>query len=141
MLVLLPLLGLALAWAWWSGRLKHVTLDDAISAAVFLLGLRFLTTGRPMLGAVAMAGALLYAGYRRGRFAKPAMPLEDARRLLGVSNDADLAEIRAAHRRLIARVHPDAGGSEELASRINAARDALIADLTRSAARRRDPLR
>ena len=59
----------------------------------------------------------------------------------GVSNDADLAEIRAAHRRLIARVHPDAGGSEELASRINAARDALIADLTRSAARRRDPLR
>jgi DnaJ-domain-containing protein 1 len=140
--LLLPLFGLALVWAWWSGRLKHVTLDDAISAAVFLLGFRFLTTGRSMLGAMLMAGALLYAGYRRGRFTKPAaMPLEDARRLLGVSSDADLAEIRAAHRRLIARVHPDAGGSEELASRINAARDTLISDLTRSAARRRDPLR
>jgi hypothetical protein len=139
--VLLPLFGLALVWAWWSGRLKHVSLDDAISAAVFLLGFRFLTTGRSMLGAVLMAGALLYAGYRRGRFSKPAMPLEDARRLLGVSAEADLAEIRAAHRRLIARVHPDAGGSAELASRINAARDALISDLTRSAARRRDPIR
>ena len=138
--LLLPLFGLALVWAWWSGRLKHVTLDDAISAAIFLLGFRFLTTGKLMLGAVLMAGALLYAGYRRGRFAKPAMPLEDARRLLGVSAEADLAEIRAAHRRLIARVHPDAGGSAELASRINAARDALISDLTRSAARRRDPI-
>jgi hypothetical protein len=138
--LLLPLFGLLLVWAWWSGRLKHFTLDDAISAAVFLLGLRFLTTGRSMLGASLMAGALLYGGYRRGRFAKPAMPLEDARRLLGVSAEADLAEIRAAHRRLIARVHPDAGGSAELASRINAARDTLISDLTRSAARRRDPI-
>lgn len=139
--LLLPILGLALVWAWWSGRLKKVTLDDAISAAVFLLGLRFLTSGKPALGAVLMAGGMLYAGWRRGRFSRPTMPLEDARRLLGVSQDADLAEIRAAHRRLIARVHPDAGGSEELARRINAARDALITDLTRSAARRSDPLR
>lgn len=142
MLLLLPLLGLALVLAWWSGRLKHVTLDDAISLAVFLLGLRLLTTGRPGTGAMLMAGGMLYAGWRRGRFGKaPAMPLEDARRLLGVSADADLAEIRAAHRRLIARVHPDAGGSEELAQRINAARDTLIADLTRSAGRRSDSLR
>jgi len=139
---ILLLLALALLWAWWSGRLRHVTLDDAIAGAVFLLGLRLLTTGRALVGASLMAGGLLYGGYRRGRFLKPApMPLEDARRLLGVSAGADLAEIRAAHRRLIARVHPDAGGSEELARRINAARDALIADLTRSGGRQRDPLR
>jgi len=141
MQILLPLLGIALALAWWSGRLRHLTLDDAIAGAVFLLGLRLLTTGRVLTGSMLMAGGLLYGGWRRGRFAKPAMPLDDARRLLGVSADADLSEIRAAHRRLIARVHPDAGGSEELAGRINAARDALIADLTRSASRRRDPLR
>jgi DnaJ-domain-containing protein 1 len=142
MQIILPLLGLALAWAWWSGRLRNFTLDDAIAGAVFLLGLRFLTTGKVLLGASLMAGGLLYGGYRRGRFLKPApMPLEDARRLLGVSASADLAEIRAAHRRLIARVHPDAGGSEELAQRINAARDALIADVTRSGGRQRDPLR
>jgi curved DNA-binding protein CbpA len=59
------------------------------------------------------------------------MPVEDARRLLGVSEGADAAEIRAAHRRLIARVHPDAGGSAELARRVNVARDTLIAEMNR----------
>ena len=141
MLVLLPLLLVAALWAWSTGRLRRFTLDDAIGAALFLLGLRLLTTGRVLMGAGLMSAALLYAAYRRGRFSRPAMPLEDARRLLGVPADATLADIRAAHRRLIARVHPDAGGSAELASRINEARDALIADLTRSAARRSDSLR
>jgi hypothetical protein len=130
---LLPLIGVALAWAWFTGRLKLLTIDDALAGAAVLLGLRFITLGKPLTGAVAIAGGLLYAGWRRGRFAKPDMPLDDARRLLGVPADASLAEIRAAHRRLIARVHPDAGGSAELASRINAARDALIAERTRAA--------
>ncbi|HEY0327355.1 MAG TPA: molecular chaperone DnaJ, partial [Allosphingosinicella sp.] len=44
------------------------------------------------------------------------------------------------HRRLIARVHPDAGGSEELARRINAARDALIAAHRRGNGSRRDSI-
>jgi curved DNA-binding protein CbpA len=43
--------------------------------------------------------------------------------------------IRAAHRRLIARVHPDAGGTRELASQVNNARDILIADWNRRASR------
>ena len=141
MLVLLPLLLVAALWAWSTGRLRRFSLDDAIGAALFLLGLRLLTTGRVLMGAGLMSAALLYAAYRRGRFSRPAMPLEDARRLLGVPPEATLADIRAAHRRLIAKVHPDAGGSDELARRINEARDALIADLNRSAARRRDPLR
>lgn len=137
---LLLIIGVALAWAWLTGRLKLLTLDDALAGAAVLLGLRFVTVGRPLTGALAIAGGLLYAGWRRGRFARPAMPVEDARRLLGVPADASLADIRSAHRRLIARVHPDAGGSVELASRINAARDALIAERTRSAGRRRDPI-
>jgi DnaJ homolog subfamily C member 19 len=141
MSILVPALLLLLALAWWRGHLKRFNLDDAIAAAVFLLGLRFLTTGKMVAGAVLMGGALLYAGWRRGRFVERGMPLDDARRLLGVSSEADLEEIRAAHRRLIARVHPDAGGSEELAQRINAARDALIADRTRAGGRQRDPTR
>ena len=43
--------------------------------------------------------------------------------------------IQAAYRRLIARVHPDAGGSRELAARVNNARDILIADWNRRAGR------
>jgi len=50
----------------------------------------------------------------------------EARAVLGVGPHADAAAIRAAHRRLLAGVHPDRGGSTELARRINAARDVLV---------------
>jgi len=62
----------------------------------------------------------------RGRKAGPRMDANEARRLLGVKPGADAEAIRAAHRRIIARVHPDAGGSEELARKINLARDLLL---------------
>lgn len=139
--LLLPILAVALIWAWWTGKLKQFSLDDAIGATVFILGIRLLTTGKVLPGAILMAGGLLYIGFRRGRFRhETTMPLEDARRLLGVPEGASIADIRAAHRRLIAKVHPDAGGSEELARRINAARDALIAAHSRGNGSRRDSI-
>jgi DnaJ-domain-containing protein 1 len=51
---------------------------------------------------------------------------EDARRLLGVGPRADDAAIRAAHRKLVADAHPDRGGGNDLARRLNAARDLLV---------------
>ncbi|MEH3035495.1 MAG: J domain-containing protein [Sphingomonas adhaesiva] len=54
-----------------------------------------------------------------------------ARGLLGVAKDADAATIRAAHRRLVADVHPDRGGSAEATRRANAARDLLLERLRR----------
>ncbi len=66
---------------------------------------------------------------------RPAMSAAEARELLGLGREASLQDIREAHRRLIARVHPDAGGSAELARRVNAARDALVAELNRSPTR------
>ncbi len=119
-------------WAWWTGRLKSFTYEDGVAAGLFLLGLRLLTTGKLLPGAVLMGGALLWAAYRRRNLPRSrAMPVEDARRLLGVAETASLDEIRLAHRRLIARVHPDAGGSAELAERVNVARDTLIAEMNR----------
>ena len=50
----------------------------------------------------------------------------EARAVLGVAADADDEAIRAAHRRLVGQVHPDRGGSPELARRVNAARDLLL---------------
>ncbi len=50
----------------------------------------------------------------------------EARAILGVSAGADVAAIRAAHRRLVLGVHPDRGGSADLTRRVNAARDVLL---------------
>jgi len=77
---------------------------------------------------LALAG-MAYMWWRRRAVAASAMRPSEARALLGIDAGATLDEIRAAHRRLIAKVHPDAGGSAGLATRVNAARDALIAEL------------
>ncbi|MFM9829034.1 MAG: DnaJ domain-containing protein [Sphingomonas sp.] len=75
-----------------------------------------------------VAGLLAIAWFWwQGRAANRAVPDErEARAILGVSASAGPDEIRAAHRRLVTAVHPDKGGSADLARRINAARDALL---------------
>ena len=84
---------------------------------------------------ILIAGLLLVALlWWQGRMSSPrprAMPASEARRLLGLEEGASLEDIRAAHRRLIARVHPDAGGSVQLAEQVNAARDTLVAEMNR----------
>lgn len=55
-----------------------------------------------------------------------AMSIDEAREILGVGADADAAAIKAAHRRLMEANHPDRGGSNWIAARLNQARDRLL---------------
>lgn len=49
-----------------------------------------------------------------------------ARKLLGVSATASRQEVLEAHKRLVAVVHPDRGGTNAQVHEANAARDLLI---------------
>lgn len=53
----------------------------------------------------------------------------EAQALLGLEDGAGRKEILEAHRRHVAAVHPDRGGSNEQVHAANAARDTLLAAL------------
>ena len=52
---------------------------------------------------------------------------EEAYQILGLQPGASEEEVRAAHRALISRIHPDRGGSTHLAALVNRAKDVALA--------------
>ncbi len=60
--------------------------------------------------------------------AADAMSREEAYQILDLPPGASVDEVKAAHRRLMLKLHPDQGGSTYLAARINQAKDLLIKD-------------
>jgi hypothetical protein len=139
---LLTLLIAAVAiWLIWTGKLQRMTAKDGMALGAALVGAVLAAKGKPVIGAPLLIGAALFFAKQGNMKAKvkvrkraaPSIPpraddVAKARALLGLAPDADGKAIRAAHRRLIASVHPDKGGTEALAAQINAARDLLLAE-------------
>ena len=108
------------------------------------LALLLVLTGKAALAfwALTLFGPLIYQHWqraqptRRGRRSwsrsaprsptHSAMTRQEAYEILGLAPGASEAEIKEAHHRLMRSAHPDAGGSDWLASRINQARDVLL---------------
>jgi hypothetical protein len=63
---------------------------------------------------------------QRGPARTGAMTDEEAYEILGLQPGAGQEAIRDAHRGLMKRIHPDAGGTSGLAARVNQAKDTLL---------------
>lgn len=102
---------------------------------LLLAALLFLTgRGAVAIGALVMLGPLVWSWLGLARPVagpKPnatqgAMRRGEALEVLGLPPAASRADIQAAYLRLMRTAHPDQGGSDWLAARINQARDVLL---------------
>jgi hypothetical protein len=69
-------------------------------------------------------GAHSQQGFKSGT-----MSADEARDILALKENATRKEIIQAHRKLMQKMHPDRGGSDYLAAKINQAKEALISQL------------
>ena len=72
------------------------------------------------------SGRTAGAGRGNARTTSGDMSVEEAYAILGLSPGADADAIKEAHHRLMVKLHPDHGGSDYLATKINRARDVLL---------------
>jgi DnaJ homolog subfamily C member 19 len=110
----------------------------ALTVLLFLSG-----RGPQALAGLVLVGPLLwrrwqqgsggFGGFGGGGAGQPpprrqgsSMTRAEAYEVLGLKSGASADDIHAAHRRLMRMAHPDTGGSDWLASRINQARDVLM---------------
>ena len=107
------------------GLWRECRAQDAQSASVIEAYLDRLhgAEWREAAGAGAEAGD---GGAGGGATGAAPMTREEAYEILGLAEGASQEAIRAAHRRLMQKLHPDRGGSNYLAAKINQAKDLLL---------------
>jgi hypothetical protein len=117
--------------------IKHLAIWMAAIGGLLLAVLLFFTgRGGVAVGALVMLGPLVWSWVteatprlRRARGPSRAraggMSRDEALEVLGLKPGASQSDIQAAYVRLMRAAHPDQGGSDWLAARINQARDVL----------------
>lgn len=115
-------------WLWWTKKLGPNPARWIGIALGGFFAVELFVRGNILFGAAMAAATAAWAWSDALRRKVAALPMDEieARSVLGVGPSASADDIRAAHRRLIAQVHPDKGGTGELARRVNAARDRLL---------------
>lgn len=106
---------------------RECQLHDRQSAAVLEAYLDR-TVGDAWREAAGVEGAGASGGRGAGAGPADAMSTDEALHILGLEAGAGPEEIRDAHRRLMQKVHPDLGGSNYLAAKINQAKELLLGE-------------
>jgi hypothetical protein len=120
---------LAAALAWWlhqRGELLPNLARLGGTGAAGLIALRMLETGKPLLALVAAAAGFFWWKMQTAKTTQAADEVA-ALALLGLPRGADADAIQAAWRARMTQAHPDAGGSDDAARAVTAARDLLLA--------------
>jgi len=113
----------------WSGRLPEIWLLYCLPLPAVLTGYALWEIfGSEKWARREETAATGASGDRDGprQQANGAMNEDEAWNLLGLSRGASAVEIKTSHRRLIKQVHPDHGGTDYLAHKINEAKKLLL---------------
>ncbi len=137
--VLLALGVAALALLVWIGRRparlsQSARLASTLFAALAAVGAVVSGMRGGWVASLVLVGLSAWLGHRARRSYQAAtnptdagLTLDEARRVLGVDAMAQRADIERAYRNRMRGAHPDQGGTNAMAARINAARDRLLA--------------
>jgi hypothetical protein len=118
---------LAAALAWWlhsRGELLPNLMRYAGTAIAGVIAIRLLTSGKPLMGIIAGVVGLIWWQVQARKIPPDAETA--ALTVLGLEPGAGVGDIQAAWRARMAQAHPDAGGSDEAARSVTAARDLLL---------------
>ncbi len=139
---------LLLLMHWWADATvasAKRSLMWAVIAVCILLAMVLLATGKALLAAVPagyamlrmfgpMAASKLLKNFKMGKTGfggsgksnQTTMSRAEALEVLGLEDRATNTEINEAFRRLMSQVHPDKGGSDWMAAKLNDARKTLL---------------
>jgi hypothetical protein len=129
---LIVIIAAVLGWAIWKDKLRKQQIPPLFLG---FAGAFFVARGNPVIGVAAVGIALAWYRGLTWRLSSTSIDESDqsaidkARFMLGVSRFDNAEYIKKRHRALIAKNHPDTGGSEDRARELNQARDLLLRDL------------